>query len=82
MMSIRVSLDAVEYERVRQQAQQLGISIAEVIRRAVRDALRMAEGGEWMPFAGFVESGNPHSSRSVDDVICGAKDNCYIDVNG
>jgi hypothetical protein len=74
MIRTQVSLDAAEYEQVRQQAKALGISIAEVIRRAVRDALPPAKGGEWMRFAGFVESGDPDSSRSVDDVIYGAKD--------
>jgi hypothetical protein len=28
----------------------------------------------WMRYAGFVESGDPASSRSVDDVVYGAKD--------
>jgi hypothetical protein len=61
----QISLNAVEYELVKKQARSLGISIAEVIRRAVRDALPASEGCEWMRFAGFVESGNPQSSQSV-----------------
>jgi hypothetical protein len=74
MIRTQVSLDAAEYDLVKQQSRALGISIAEVIRRAVRDALPGAEGGAWMRFAGLVESGNPKSSQSVDDIIYGAKD--------
>ena len=74
MIRTQVSLDAAEYERVKQQAQALGISIAEVIRRAVRDTLPYNDSSPWMRFAGFVESGDPQSSRSIDEVVYGAKD--------
>ncbi len=74
MIRTQVSLPADEYELVKQQARSLGISVAEVIRRAVRDALPHAEGGAWMRFAGFVESGNPQSSQSLDEIIYGEKD--------
>lgn len=74
MIRTQVSLDEREYELVKQQSRTLGISIAEVIRRAVRDALPHERGGAWMRFAGFVESGNPKSSQSIDDVVYGIKD--------
>lgn len=74
MIRTQISLEAAEYELVKQQSRSLGISIAELIRRAVRDALPSNEGGAWMSFAGFVESGDPNSSQSVDDVIYGTKD--------
>lgn len=74
MIRTQISLPANEYELVKKQARALGISIAEVIRRAVRDTLLCSEGGAWMRFAGFVESGNPKSSQSVDEVIYGTKD--------
>jgi Ribbon-helix-helix protein, copG family len=74
MIRTQVSLPADEYELVKQQSRSLGISIAEVIRRAVRDALPHGDGGAWMRFAGFVESGNPKSSQSIDEVVYGEKD--------
>jgi Ribbon-helix-helix protein, copG family len=68
-----VSLPAHEYELVKQQARSLGIPIAEVIRRAIRDALPHAEAGAWMRFAGFVESGNSQSSQSIDEIVYNTK---------
>jgi len=47
-----------------------GISVAEFIRRAVRDKLPPAAEPPWMRYAGMVESGNPRSSRSIDDEVC------------
>jgi hypothetical protein len=74
MIRTQVSLDAADYELVKRQSRVLGISIAEVIRRAVRDALPSNEGGSWMRFAGFVESGDAQSSQTVDEVVYGSKD--------
>ncbi len=74
MIRTQVGLEAAEYERVKEHSRTLGISIAEVIRRAVRDALPASEGDKWMRFAGLVESGNPKSSQSIDDIVFGTKD--------
>jgi len=74
MIRTQVSLSAAEYELVKQQSRALGISIAEVIRRAIRDTLPYGKGGTWMQFAGFVESGDPKSSQSIDEIVYGAKD--------
>lgn len=74
MIRTQVSLDAAEYELVKRQSRALGMSIAEVIRRAVRDALPYDAHSPWMRFAGFVESGNPQSSQSVDEIVYSAKD--------
>ena len=74
MIRTQVSLPEQEYKLVKQQARALGISIAEVIRRAVCDALPQAEGGAWMRFAGFVESGDSRASKSIDEIVYGVKD--------
>lgn len=74
MIRTQVSLDAAEYELVRKQSREQGISIAEVIRRAVRDTLRYDDSQPWMRFAGFVESGDPQASLSIDQIVYGAKD--------
>jgi hypothetical protein len=74
MIRTQVSLDSHEYELAKEEAAALGISVAEFVRRAVRDKLPVAEGAPWMRYAGFVESGNPNSSQSIDDLIYGTKD--------
>ncbi len=74
MIRTQIGLPEDEFKRVEQESSALGISIAEVIRRAVRDALPHREGDAWMRFAGFVESGDSKSSRSIDEVVYGSKD--------
>jgi len=83
MVSTRISLEDDEYERVKQEAEVYGISVAEFLRRAVRNAIPvrrpLPSSGEkpWMKYAGDVESGDPHSSQHIDDVIDGADDVVY-----
>jgi hypothetical protein len=48
--------------------------MAEFIRRAIRETLPTRGEGAWMQFAGLVESGNPSSSQSIDEIVYGAKD--------
>ena len=74
MIRTQLSLPAAEYELLKQHSRSLGMSVAELIRRAVRDTLPHQEGSAWMHFAGLVESGNSNSSQSVDEVVYGVKD--------
>lgn len=74
MIRTQISLDAQEYALVKQEARALGISIAELIRRAVRQMLPARRQPPWMRYAGFVESGNAKSSQSIDEIVYGAKD--------
>ena len=77
MIRTQISLDAEEYALARREAKALGISVAEFVRRAIRDQLPPNGGpasGTWMRYAGFIESGNPRSSASVDEIVYGAKD--------
>lgn len=74
MIRTQVSLDKVEYEEARKAAKSMGISLAEFVRRAVRESLPVSGGGAWMEYAGLVESGDPHSSLSVDEIVYGHKD--------
>jgi hypothetical protein len=74
MIRTQISLDEEEYILVKKGALALGISIAEFVRRAVREALPPAGEGPWMQYAGFVESGDPLSSQSVDELVYGTKD--------
>jgi len=73
MIRTQISLDKDEYDLARKQAATLGISIAEFIRRAVRQSLPVRGDGAWMKYAGFVETGDPHSSQTIDDLIYGTK---------
>jgi hypothetical protein len=76
MIRTQISLDAKEYALARREAKALGISVAEFVRRAIREQLPSngnAAGG-WMRYAGFVETGNSRSSASVDEIVYGAKD--------
>jgi hypothetical protein len=73
MIRTQISLDKDEYDLAKKQAAALGISVAEFIRRAVREQLPMCGEGAWMKYAGFVETGDPQSSQSIDDLIYGTK---------
>ena len=73
MIRTQISLPEDEYRLAKQQASALGISIAEFVRRAVRQALPVKGRKPWMHYAGLVESGDPRSSRSVDEVVYGSK---------
>ena len=75
MVRTQISLDKREHDFAKAHAAALGISVAELIRRAVRETLPLPDGETpWMKFAGFVESGDRHSSQSVDELVYGAKD--------
>ena len=74
MIRTQISLDKQEYDLAKRQAAALGISIAEFIRRAVRDQLPVQGESPWMRYAGFVETGDSRSSESIDDLIYGTKE--------
>lgn len=74
MIRTQVSLDKHEYSLAKKEAKALGISVAEFVRRAVRDKLPARGDAPWMRYAGMVESGDPNSSQSIDDIVYGTKD--------
>ena len=74
MIRTQISLDEREYQLVRKEAKARGISIAEFVRQAVRDKLPAKGEPPWMRYMGMVESGDPNSSQSVDEVVYGWKD--------
>ena len=74
MIRIQVGLDEQEYAFARKEARALGISVAEFVRRASRETLPPSDGGAWMRYAGLVESGDPHSSCWIDEIVYGAED--------
>ena len=73
MIRTQVSLDEKEYKLTKKSAKAQGISVAEYVRRAIRQSLSDAD-KPWMKYAGMVETGDPNSSQTIDDVIYGHKE--------
>ena len=74
MVRTQISLDEQEYALAKKQAEALGISVAEFVRRAIRCVLPPSGKAVWMRYAGLVESGNPLASQSIDEIVYGSKD--------
>jgi hypothetical protein len=74
MIRTQVSLGKQDYALAKREAKALGISVAEFVRRAVRRMLPASGEAPWMRYAGLVESGNRHSSQTVDEIVYGVKD--------
>ena len=74
MIRTQISLSEEEYEAAKLEAERLGISLAELLRRSLRSVLPADESRPWMRYAGMVASGNPDSSQTIDDVIYGRKE--------
>jgi len=55
-------------------ASKIGISVAHFVRMAVRDKLPAKDAAPWMRYAGDVQSGDPNSSQTIDEIVYGAKD--------
>jgi hypothetical protein len=74
MIRTQISLDKREYALAKREAKALGISVAELMRRALRQSLPSSKDAPWMRYAGLVESGDPRSSQNIDEVVYGSKD--------
>ncbi|MBI2346928.1 MAG: CopG family transcriptional regulator [Deltaproteobacteria bacterium] len=74
MIRTQISLAAWEYRLAKQAARAQGISLAELLRRALRLLLPVSQKQPWMQHIGMVESGNPRSSQQIDDIVYGQKD--------
>jgi hypothetical protein len=74
MIRTQISLTEEEYDAAKREAQRLGISLAELMRRSLRHMLPVDESKPWMRHAAMVESGDPASSRNIDAVVYGQKD--------
>ena len=69
MVRTQIRLTEEEYKAAKQEARRLGISLAELLRRSLRTLLPADEGRPWMRYAGSIESGDPASSQTVDDLV-------------
>ena len=74
MVRTQISLTEEEYEAAKREAQRLGISLAELLRRSLRTMLPADDKKPWMRYAGMIESGDPQASQRIDEVVYGQKD--------
>lgn len=74
MIRTQISLSEEEYEAAKLEAERLGISLAELLRRSLRTLLPVDADKPWMRLAGMVETGDPESSQRIDEVVYGQKD--------
>ena len=73
MVRTQISLSEQEYEAAKREAARLGISLAELLRRSLRSVLPVDGMKPRMRYAGMIESGDPESSRRIDDIVYGQK---------
>jgi len=73
MIRTQISLTENEYSAAKREAERLGISLAELLRRSLRTVIPADESKPWMRYAGMVESGDSRSSQNIDDVVYGRK---------
>ena len=73
VIRIRISLMESAYTAAKAKARRLGISLSELLRPSLRAVIPTDESMPWMRHADIVESGDPNSSRKIDDVIYGRK---------
>ncbi len=73
MIRTQISLFEDDYELAKEESARLGVSLAEYFRQALQSVLPKKSDKPWMQYTGMVESGDPHSSQNIDDVIYGPK---------
>ena len=74
MIRTQISLSEEEYEAAHREAERLGISLAELLRRSLRPLLPADPSKPWMRYAGMIESGDASASQSIDSVVYGQKE--------
>lgn len=74
MIRTQISLSQQDYDAAKQEAERLGISLAELLRRALRTMLPVDESRPWMRYAGLIDSGDADSSQRIDELVYGHKD--------
>ena len=73
MIRTQVSLSKEEYQAAKAEAARLGISLAELLRRSVRQLLPADETRPWMRYAGMVETGEKDAGQKIDEIVYGQK---------
>lgn len=74
MIRTQISVDAELYARAKDLARRQGISLAELCRRCLSEAIaRQPSSMPWMAFAGILD-GTPEDSSSIDEVVYGREE--------
>jgi hypothetical protein len=73
MIRTQISLSEEEYEAAKAEAARLGISLAELLRRSLRQMLPADQSKPWMRYAGFVETGEKDASQKIDEIVYSRK---------
>ena len=73
MVRTQISLSEDEYVSAKAEAARLGISLAELLRRSLRQMLPADEKKPWMRYAGMVETGERDASQKIDEIVYGRK---------
>jgi hypothetical protein len=74
MIRTHIALGEAYYEEAKREAERLGISLAELLRRSLRTLLPSDPSKPWMRYAGMIETGDPAASQKIDDMVYGQKD--------
>jgi hypothetical protein len=74
MIRTQISLPEEDYAAAKAEAERLGISLAELIRRSLKEMLPANPDKPWMRYAGMIETGDPESSRRTDEIVYSSKD--------
>ncbi|MEP6886513.1 MAG: CopG family transcriptional regulator [Gammaproteobacteria bacterium] len=71
MIRTQISFDKALYDKARRVAKRRGVSLAELCRRSVAEAVSREESSHpWMSFVGVLD-GDANDSSSVDHVVYG-----------
>ena len=74
MVRTQISLSEEEYRAAKVEAERLGISLAELLRRSLRSVLPADKSKPWMRYSGMIETRDTASSRRIDEIVYGHKD--------
>lgn len=79
MIRTQISLSEEEYTLAKEAARRMGLSLAGLLRRSLRQLLPAgvtapSKARKWLRYQGLVASGDPQSSQHIDDLIYGQKD--------
>lgn len=74
MIRTQISLGESEYRAAKREADRLGISLAELLRRSLRTIVPADTAKPWMRYAGMVETGDTRSSQHIDEIVYGQKE--------
>jgi hypothetical protein len=74
MIRTQISLTEIEYHAAKREADRLGISLAELLRRSLRTIVPADASKPWMRYAGMIETGDSKSSQHIDDIVYGQKE--------